>query len=332
MANSYETEGFITLESVTFNGSQGSSGSSLSYTSTDILLESDENYTITDIDEDNQLDVGDDYFADVSINFTGYTITGTDGNEYGVFKIADFYFVPLPVDGTGQTLIPASGTSNTYQAEANAYLCFAEGTRIATPGGERAVETLRIGDPVLTDDGRTVSVRWMGHQTFTPRFAPERFACVRIARGALGTDASGEAMPRRDLVVTADHGMIVEGYLVNASALVNGTTIRVLEANALPARMTVWHVETEAHDAILAEGAPAETLIDYRSRQTFDNYAEYEALYGAERIVPEMARPRISSQRLLPESIRAKLNIAEDGTAEAMLDDAFGMAGGARAA
>jgi len=72
-----------------------------------------------------------------------------------------------------------------------------------------------------------------------------------------------------------------------------------------------YHIETEAHDVILAEGALAETFIDYADRKAFDNYQDYVDLYGAERIIPEMARPRISSRRLVPDAIKARLGIAE---------------------
>ena len=63
---------------------------------------------------------------------------------------------------------------------------------------------------------------------------------------------------------------------------------------------------------ILANGAPSETDLDIPGRKCFDNYAEYLALYGAERIIPEMDRPRIASRRLLPDAIRARLGIVDE--------------------
>ncbi|MEY8838241.1 hypothetical protein AB9K41_04260, partial [Cribrihabitans sp. XS_ASV171] len=77
---------------------------------------------------------------------------------------------------------------------------------------------------------------------------------------------------------------------------------------------TVYHVETDNHDLILAEGVPAETFIDYLGRQAFDNYREYVALYGVERSIPEMPRPRISTRRLVPDAIRERLGIGEEET------------------
>lgn len=48
--------------------------------------------------------------------------------------------------------------------------CFACGTLIATPDGERPVETLAIGDLVTTMNG-TAPVRWIGRKTRHVRFA-----------------------------------------------------------------------------------------------------------------------------------------------------------------
>ncbi|MCG6902664.1 MAG: Hint domain-containing protein [Rhodobacter sp.] len=92
-----------------------------------------------------------------------------------------------------------------------------------------------------------------------------------------------------------------------------GTTIDFVPTAELPDSVTYYHIETEDHDVILANGAPAETFCDIPGRMVFDNYQEYLDLYGAERIVPEMDRPRVASRRLLPESVRARLGI-EDGT------------------
>ncbi len=104
--------------------------------------------------------------------------------------------------------------------------------------------------------------------------------------------------------------MVIEGLVINASALVNGTTIDWVPMAELPDRVTYYHVETENHDVILADSALAETHVDIPVRMAFDNYGEYIAVYGAERIVPEITMPRITSARLLPEAIKARLGIA----------------------
>lgn len=183
-------------------------------------------------------------------------------------------------------------------------LCFLEGTMIAAPDGAVPVETLAIGQPILTADGRTVPVKWIGRQSFSTSFGlAERLAPVRVTAGALG-----RGLPERDLVLTADHALLLDGVLINAGVLVNGATIDYVPRRALGDGYTIYHIETENHDVILAEGTPAETYIDYVARRAFDNYAEYVALYGEDRTIPEMSYPRISSARLLPKPLQRRLS------------------------
>jgi len=183
-------------------------------------------------------------------------------------------------------------------------VCFLAGTRIAVPGGETAVETLAIGDRVLTADGRAAPVRFVGRQTVASPFAdPLRAYPIRIAAGALG-----EGLPTRDLLVSPDHALLLDDVLVQAGALVNDMTI-VREA-AMPERFTYFHVELADHSLILAEGVPAETFVDNVTRRRFDNFAEFAALYGDEAAtIAERDLPRIKSARQLPKALRARLGL-----------------------
>lgn len=211
---------------------------------------------------------------------------------------------------SGQSILysnnPSLGPTIDLTTPAIFTYCFAQDTQIATDRGDISVQSLAIDDMVTTAEGRHVSIKWIGRQTVQNLFSGERMQPVRIQAGALGN-----GLPQSDLTVTADHGMIVDGVVINASALVNGTTIDWLPMNELPDEVTYYHIETEAHDVILANGAPAETFIDVAGRQAFDNHQEYLDLYGAERIIPEMRAHRITSQRLLPQSIKARLGITD---------------------
>lgn len=184
--------------------------------------------------------------------------------------------------------------------------CFLVGTQIMTAAGLRHVETLRLADLVLTAEGRAVPVKWIGRQTIHRTFnRDEDRAPICIDAGALSS-CGGRDLPARDLKLTADHALLMDGVLVQAGALVNGTTIRRMTKAETGDSYTVFHIETEGHEIILAEGCPAETFVDSVTRRRFDNYAEYETLFGdkAETIL-EMDLPRALSARQLPESIRA---------------------------
>lgn len=183
---------------------------------------------------------------------------------------------------------------------ANFVVCFLAGTMLATPGGLRAIETLGAGDLVLTADGAAQPVLWLARQTVSTRFAdPVRVLPIRIAAGALG-----EALPARDLFVSPDHALLVAGVLVQAGALVNGTSIARIAAPG--ASFVYYHIELDDHALVLAEGMPAETFVDNVTRRRFDNYAEYEARFGPERpTIAELDLPRIKSPRQLPPAIRS---------------------------
>jgi hypothetical protein len=168
--------------------------------------------------------------------------------------------------------------------------CFAAGTSIETIEGSTAVDDLQAGDILKTADGRLITVKWVGHQTITPRVA--RTAGLQLVR--IGSGALGRSTPDRDLYVTADHALFLDGFLINAGALVNGSSITFVENEDQNTGYTVYHVETEDHEVILANGAPTETFIDYATRRSFDNFEDYLAQHGAERIIREMRYPRIS--------------------------------------
>ena len=203
--------------------------------------------------------------------------------------------------------------SEWHRSRAILSVCFLAGTMIRCPEGERAVETLAIGDLVLTVDGRAVPVKWIGRQTIVTLFGPpEGRRPVCIAAGALGDN-----LPIRDLRVTSDHALLIDGVLVQAGCAGQRQHHPPHFSAELGERFTIFHIETENHEIVLAEGVPAETFIDNVSRRRFDNYAEYEALYGAEPADGGTATAASDERASGAPSIRAR--IAQRATALAKL-------------
>jgi hypothetical protein len=156
-------------------------------------------------------------------------------------------------------------------------------------------------------------VVWIGRQTITSRFAdPVRNWPIRIAAHALADN-----VPARDLLVSPDHALLLDGILVHAGALVNGTTIR--RENRVPESFVYYHVELEDHSLILAENVPAETFVDNVDRRNFDNWSEHEAMFPEGRAIEEMPYPRAKARRQLPKALRRTL---EDRAAALLQDDA----------
>jgi hypothetical protein len=99
--------------------------------------------------------------------------------------------------------------------------------------------------------------------------------------------------------------LLIDGALIQAGALINGTSI-VRETN-VPTILTYYHVEVEDHSLILAENTPAETFVDNVDRLNFDNWQEHEALYPDGKQVNELPFPRAKSHRQVPVSTRVML-------------------------
>ncbi|MGD0720452.1 MAG: NF038122 family metalloprotease [Roseiarcus sp.] len=179
--------------------------------------------------------------------------------------------------------------------------CFCAGTLIATPHGQIPVEALAIGAAVVTASGELREVRWIGRRQVVAHFAdPMRAWPVRIRAGALA-----DGVPARDLRLSPDHAVCIDGILIQVGALVNGTSI--VRETAPPPTFAYYHVELADHALILAENTPAETFVDNPDRRGFDNWREHETLYPGGAPIVEMARPRAKSQRQAPRAIRERL-------------------------
>ncbi len=263
--------------------------------------------TLTDGEADGVFDAGDTVTTATPISdptpiqgvYLGTTLV--DGQTFPAFYFSDtnesvvfLTFNPVTIP----SILQVDETAN-FDAP-----CFLTGTMIATPVGQTPVELLQIGDAILTADGAQVAVKWIGRRSVSTAFRPaDRLRPVCIDAGALSN-----GLPLRDLHLTPDHALMIDGLLVNAGALVNDVTVRLVPLDDLGAGYTVYHVETEAHEVILAEGVPAETYIDYVGRQAFENHGAYLALYGEDRAIAEMVAPRVTSARHVPPALRARLD------------------------
>lgn len=224
----------------------------------------------------------------------GNTKVGVDLDNDGNFEVVAVF----GQNGGGVVKIDPDDDPETHNTiKIKVSVCFMEGTHIRTPDGECPVESLRVGDRVLTADGKALPLRWLGRQTVSRSFAdPQRSLPVLVRAGAFG-----EGLPVRDLLVSPSHALYVHGVLAQAGALVNGVSI-VRHAD-VPEVFRYFNIELDEHALILAEGIAAESFVDNVSREHFDNWEERLALGCCEPIA-EMPLPRAKSSRQVPVAVQ----------------------------
>ena len=123
-----------------------------------------------DVDPDTQVKI-DGQTYDFTVLFAGYlpmtkkfTDLGFGGKEVVVISAGGqrYYFI---TDGSGTLEVMSAlpnGSVPITDVQTRTVLCFAGGTQLATPTGERSVEDLKVGDPVSNGRrrGQTDPLDW----------------------------------------------------------------------------------------------------------------------------------------------------------------------------
>lgn len=173
-------------------------------------------------------------------------------------------------------------------------VCFAAGTMIETAAGPRPVQSLRVGDLVLTRDNGMQPLRWLGGRRLSgadlsraPQLAP-----IRIAAGALGP-----GQPRQDLTLSPQHRLLlrtpIAARMAGASEVL-AAAVHLLDLPgvarlAAPRGVAYWHMMFDRHEIVFANGAEAETLyLGPMARQALSPEALAEILM----LFPDLADER----------------------------------------
>ncbi len=193
----------------------------------------------------------------ITVVMNGVTTTVTGVTFYRSGGPAVF----TPTDGTvldNATFVSSTWVNTSTQVAVGAFgpPCFAAGTLIRTPRGERRVEMLRPGDLVETRDHGAQALCWVGQRTVSGR---GDFAPVRFAPGSIGNV--------RPLVVSPQHRVLVSDWraelyfgesevLAPALHLVDGTSV----TRAPCTRVQYVHVMCDRHQILISDGAQSESF------------------------------------------------------------------------
>lgn len=188
--------------------------------------------------------------------------------------------------------------------------CFTPGVMISTDHGEVAVETLQVGDMVLTRDHGMRPVRWIGSRKLglgnlivKPDLRP-----VRIGQGALG-----HGLPLRDTLVSPQHRMLIESgasemLFGEAEVLVAAKELTRLDgvAQVLTPGVTYIHVMFDRHEIVCANGSwtesfqPASRMVDQMDEaqyseimSIFPDLADQEQAFPAARMTLKAHEARV---------------------------------------
>ena len=316
----HSTEGYISITGANYAYGGGFLDDALSWTTAEEgTAGSSATVVDTGVTTVGQLDREEDYLT-IDGGATQYFFTGFFVEPFGAGNGQYFIYSDQALDTvsgavTGNVIIPYNGASplasigtttdtRSSPLEDDAILCFVAGTKILTAEGESiAVETLSVGQQLTTSSGESRKIKFI----FKDRvrhlgiyFDKSAIMPVRILQGALGADS-----PSCDLLLSPSHALLIDGNLVEAHGLINGSSI--YQETSWEGELTYYHIEMEDHDIIYAENTATETFIDNASRVTFDNYDEYKELYGEEQDMLELEYPRAKSSRQLPRALKQKL-------------------------
>jgi len=184
---------------------------------------------------------------------------------------------PLPADFPGTVdlnLDTRSGDApNAQLSQATGHspdiagpVCFAEGTRIATSLGNRAVETLRPGLLIWTKDHGFQPLRWIGRRDYSAADlkADPTLRPICIVQGALGG-----GLPAHDMVVAPQHRMVVASPVVWRMFATGEVLVPAFRLLGVPGvtqlggdrPVAYFHLLLDQHAVIMANGALSETLL-----------------------------------------------------------------------
>jgi len=219
-------------------------------------LSSIESLTIKNFSKGNIIEVSSSGSGTLTTSYSDgvLTVTNSSGGTVATFNISE---------ESGDNFTPTASYVNGYLVIS----CFLSGSLINTPSGLTTIEDLNLGDEIIAYvDGveTTRRVTWAGqaHCNVRQNLPLDQAGYpVRVLK-----DAIADGVPFKDLLVTAEHCLFFDGKFVPVRMLVNGRSIFFDKSIT---SYDYYHIETEAHSVIMADGMLTESYLDTGNRRSF---------------------------------------------------------------
>lgn len=184
---------------------------------------------------------------------TGQQITLNADGTFTIVADADeetVYFNYTVEDPTGNT--------DTALVEIIQIACFGEGTLIRTEFGDQPIETLVVGQLVLTRDNGLQPIRWIGQRRVSTL---DTMAPIRFSKGTFGATRDLWLSPQHRVLIRDAWSELLFGepeVLVKAKDLINDQSIRVDRSKP---EITYFHLLFDSHEILLSNGMATESFL-----------------------------------------------------------------------
>lgn len=263
--------------------------------------------------------------SDTFVGGVGDTIVGGAGdNDVLDLSSAGPYLIirdPLdPMSGVVQFLDAFGNTIGTltFSGIETGIACFTPGALVETATGARAIETLRPGDLVLTRDRGLQPIRWVGRRSFdmADLQADAGLQPILFRKGALGPN-----LPARDMMVSRQHCMLVEGPRAALYFGAEEVLVRALHMadqpgilQAMVQEVTYIHLMFDHHEVILADGVWSESFQPAARNIGGLETAARDELFKIFATMPDAGEPeKYHAARLILKAHEARLLLAPEG-------------------
>ncbi|MFS8371711.1 Hint domain-containing protein [Acetobacter indonesiensis] len=203
-----------------------------------------------------------------SIDLPGVSADGASyaypSDDQVVVTLANGNTITLNIPGVKNTGFVLSDDGH---GGASAEVCFLSGSMIDTPNGDVPVENIRMGDTVIAyvhGVSQETTVTWAGTARAAVRSHlrdDEAGYPVRILK-----DAVSDGVPYKDMLITPEHCLFFDGRFIPARMLINGSSIFYDKSITT---YDYYHIETEHHAVIKADGMLTESYLDTGNRRAF---------------------------------------------------------------